>query len=52
MFDSKKLICEQCGSENTKWETVRRNDHFLTILQCKDCGYERLPTAEERDNFN
>lgn len=45
------MSCDKCGSKNTKWITVRRNDHFLTILKCYDCGEERLPTNEERENF-
>ncbi len=45
------MNCEKCGSENTEWKTVRRNDHFLTVLQCKKCGHDRLPTNKERDNF-
>jgi uncharacterized Zn finger protein len=46
------MSCDKCKSENTEWITARRNDHFLTILKCKDCGEERLPTIEERENFN
>jgi len=48
------MSCAKCKSENTEWITVRRNDHFLTILKCKEenCGYERLPTIEEREAFN
>ena len=46
------MKCEKCQKKNTEWKTIRRNDHFLTVLQCKDCGYERLPTIEEREAFN
>ncbi len=44
--------CEKCHSKNVMWVSIRRNDHFLTVLQCKDCGHERLSTNEERENFN
>ena len=46
------MICDKCGSKNTEWTTVDKNRHFLTILKCRDCGEERLPTPEERENFN
>ena len=46
------MSCDKCKSENTEWKTVDKNRHFLTILRCKDCGYERLPTNEERENFS
>jgi len=46
------MICDKCKSENTEYKTTRRNDRFLTLVICKDCGNERLPTNEERSAFN
>lgn len=45
------MTCDKCGSENTEWKTIDKNRHFITILQCKDCGEERLPTLKEREAF-
>jgi transcription elongation factor Elf1 len=46
------MNCEKCGSENVEWKTIDKNRHFVTVLLCKDCNHDRLPTNEERRNFN
>lgn len=46
------MSCEKCKSENVEWVVVDKSSHLITVQKCKDCGYERLPTAKERIEFN
>lgn len=46
------MTCDRCQSENTELITTDKSRHFITVVRCKDCGEERLPTTKERDDWN
>jgi uncharacterized Zn finger protein len=46
------MKCDKCGSENTK-VTQKSDKGYLTfVIRCLDCGDDRLPTPQERSEFN
>lgn len=46
------MMCERCKSKNTEIINKQMNGAWFFVIHCRDCGEDRLPTAEERVNFN
>jgi hypothetical protein len=47
-----KSICPICGKNDWRCERRTRNAYWFFAYICKECEHERLPTVEERNNFN
>lgn len=45
-FESFRLICPKCGSENTEIGTYRYDTIYC---ECLDCEYNDLPFARENE---
>jgi RNase P subunit RPR2 len=46
------MKCEECESENTEIRKKSDKGCLNYVVHCLDCGKDRLPTQEERANFN
>jgi len=43
---------EICNKDDWHLEKRTRNMYFYNVYVCNYCRYERLPTPQEKENFN
>ncbi len=46
------MICPECNCEDWRCEKIVDGEKWDFVYVCVECGFERFPSAEERDDFN